>query len=76
LCRKFALSDPVDEDFKHQGSHDDLSKYDSGEELNTVLQSEEGKSMNFALRGTPKNNMITFFGKSVNFINEWKCHIL
>ena len=43
LCRKFALSDPVDEDFKHQCLHDHLSKCDSCEELKTVLQSVEEK---------------------------------
>ena len=42
-CRKFALSDHVDEDFKHQCLHDHLSKCDSCEELKTVLQSVEGK---------------------------------
>ena len=44
-CRKFALSDPLNQDFtgKHQCLHDHLSKCDSCEELNTVLQSVEGK---------------------------------
>ena len=54
-CRKFALSDPVDEDFKQQCLHDHLSKCDSCEELKTVLQ-----SVSFPLRCTPKNNMIIF----------------
>ena len=45
-CGKFALSDPVDEDFNHQCLHDHLSKCGSCEELKTVLQSVEEKSMN------------------------------
>ena len=41
-CRKFALSDSVNEDFKHQCLHDYLSKCDSCEELKTSIC--EGKN--------------------------------
>ena len=78
-CRKFALSDPVDEDFKHQCLHDHLSKCDSCEELKTVLQSMEGKIIKLCSSMYSKeqhDNLVHDFGKSVNFINEWKCHIL
>ena len=78
-CRKFALSDPVDEDFKHQCLHDHLSKCDSCEELKTVLQSVEGKINELCSSMYSKeqhDNLLYDFGKSVNFINKWKCHIL
>ena len=78
-CRKFALSDPVDEDFNHQCVHDHLSKCDSCEELKTVLQSVEGKINELCSSMYSKeqhDNLLYDFGKSVNFINEWKCHIL
>ena len=78
-CRKFALSDPVDEDFKHQCLHNHLSKCDSCEELKTVLQSVEGKINELCSSMYSKeqhDNLLYDFGKSVNFINKWKCHIL
>ena len=59
-CRKFALSDPVDEDFKHQCLHDHLSKCGSCEELKTVLQSVEGKINELCSPMYSKNNMIIF----------------
>ena len=78
-CRKFALSDPVDEDFKHQCLHEHLSKCDSCEDLKTVLQSVEGKINELSTLMYSKeqrDNLLYDFGKSINFINEWKCHIL
>ena len=78
-CRKFALSDPVDEDFKHQCLHDHLSKCDSCEELKTVLQSVEGKINELSSSMYSKeqrDNLLYDLGKSLNFINEWKCLIL
>ena len=78
-CRKFALSDPVDEDFKHQCLHDHLSKCDSCEELKTVLQSVEEKINELCSSMYSKeqhDDLLYDFGKSVNFINKWKCHIL
>ena len=70
-CRKFDLLDPVDEDFKHQCLHDHLSK--------TVPQSVEGKINELCSSMYSKeqhDDLLYDFGKSVNFINEWKCHIL
>ena len=78
-CRKFALSDPVDEDFKQQCLHDHLSKCDSCEELKTVLQSVEEKINELSSSMYSKeqhDNLLYDFGKSLNFINEWKCLIL
>ena len=78
-CRKFALSDPVDEDFKHQCLHEHLSKCDSCQDLNTVLQSVEGKINELSSLMYSKeqhDNPLYDFGKFINFINEWKCHIL
>ena len=78
-CLKFALSDPVDEDFNHQCVHDYLSKCDSCEELKAVLQSVEGKINELCSSMYSKeqhDNLLYDFEKSVNFINEWKCHIL
>ena len=78
-CRKFALSDTVDEDFNHQCVHNHLSKCDSCEELKTVLQSMEGKVNELCSSMNSKeqhDNLLYDFGKSLNFINEWKCHIL
>ena len=78
-CRKFALSDHVDEDFKHQCLHDHLSKCDSCEELKTVLQSVQEKINELCSSMYSKeqhDDLLYDFGKSVNFINEWKCHIL
>ncbi|KAK2548096.1 hypothetical protein P5673_031796, partial [Acropora cervicornis] len=78
-CRKFALSDPVDEDFKHQCLHEHLSKCNSYEDLKTVLQSVEGKINELSSLMYSKeqhDNLLYDFGKSINFINEWKCHIL
>ena len=78
-CRKFALSDPVDEDFKHQCLHEHLSKCDSCEDLKTVLQSVEGKINELSSLMYSKeqqDNLLYDFGKSINFINERKCHIL
>ena len=60
-CRKFALSDPFDEDFKHQCLHDLLSKCDSCKKLRLFFNPWREKSMNFALRCTPKNNTVIFF---------------
>ena len=71
-CRQFALSDPVDEDFKHQCLHDHLSKCDSCEELKTVLQSVEGKinELSSSMYSKEQSDHLPYdFGKSVNFIN-------
>ena len=70
-CRKFDLLDPVDEDFKHQCLHDHLSK--------TVPQSVEGEINELCSSMYSKeqhDDLLNDFGKSVNFINEWKFHIL
>ena len=78
-CRKFALSDPADEDFNHQCLHDHLSKCDSCEELKIVFQSVEGNINELCTSMYSKeqhDNLLYDFGKTVNFINEWKCHIL
>ena len=75
-CRKFALSDHVDEDFKHQCLHDHLSKCDSCEELKTVLQSVEEKINELCSSMYSKeqhDDLLYDFGKSVN---KWKCYIL
>lgn len=56
-----------------------LSKCDSCEDLKTVLQSVEGKINElFSLMYSKEqpDNLLYDFGKSINFINEWKCHIL
>ena len=42
-CRKFALSDPADEDFNYQCLHDHNVKCDSCEELKAIIQSVEEK---------------------------------
>ena len=72
-------NDPVDEDFKHQCLHDHLSKCDSFEELKTVLQSLEEKINELCSSMYSKeqhDDLLYDFGKSFNFINEWKCHTL
>ena len=54
-------------------------KCDSCEELKTVLQSVEGKINELSSSMYSKeqhDNLLYDFGKSVNFINEWKCLIL
>ena len=56
-----------------------LSKCDSCEDLKTVLQSVEGKINELSSLMYSKeqhDNLLYDFGKSINFINEWKCHIL
>ena len=55
-----------------------MSQTDS-EELKTVLQSVEGKINEHCSSMYSKeqhDNLLYDFKKSVNFINEWKCHIL
>ena len=78
-CRKFALSDPVDDDFKHQCLHNHTLKCDSCEELKTVLWSIKEKLNGLSLTMYSKeqhDDLLYDFNKSVNSITEWKCHIL
>ena len=56
-----------------------IIKCDSCEELKTVLQSVEEKINELCssmYSKEPHDDLLYDFGKSVNFINEWKCHTL
>lgn len=78
-CRKFALSDPVDEDFQQQCLHNHNVKCGSCEELKTVLESVEKKlneSSSSMYNKEQHDDLLYDFNKSVNSITEWKCHIL
>lgn len=78
-CRKWALSDPADEDFNYQCLHDHNVKCDSCEELKTVIQSVEEKinELSSSMNNKEQHDDLLYdFNKSVNSIKEWKCHIL
>ncbi|KAK3735902.1 hypothetical protein QZH41_001349 [Actinostola sp. cb2023] len=78
-CRKFALSDPDDDDFKHQCLHDHTLKCNNCDDLKTVLQSIKEKIDELSssmYNKDQQDDLLYDFEKSVNSITEWKCHIL
>lgn len=78
-CRKFALSDPDDDDFKQKCLHRHTLKCNNCEELKTVLASIKQKLDELSSLMYNKehyDDLLYDFEKSFKSIMEWKCHIL
>ena len=78
-CRKFALSNPLDDDFKHQCLHAHTTKCDSWEELKIVPRSTEEKinELSSSMYNKDQHDDLLYdFNKSADSITQWKCHIL
>ena len=76
---RFALSDPLDDDFKHQCLHAHTTKCDSCEELKIVLRSIEEKinELSSSMYNKDQHDDLLYdFNKSADSITQWKCHIL